>query len=435
LGKSSSAPDPYATAAAQTQSNQQTANYNADLNRVDQYTPYGSSVYTTTGTSASGAPAYRQDVTLAPLAQQELDNELQQNADLSKLGYGLYAQASNSLAKPVSTDGLPALSGAPTGGAIQSSLGSAGATQGSLDYSKLAALPDANSFGDAAKAASDAAYKSATARLDPQYANYQSDMDAKLANQGVVQGSEAYNRAQDELGRQRTDAYGQAENSAYQQGLAAQQQGYGQALSTRQQGATEATTAGTFLNAAQQQQFDQMSQSGAFANAAQAQAYAQQLSGASANNAARAQGLQEQSTLATMPLNQLQALRSGTQVTNPTFTSVPQSTSANTDISGDIYKSYQLQSANDNSFMNGLFSLGGAALSNAKLMSDRRLKRNIRRVGQTAIMGLPLYAYSYLWEPDRERIGVMADEVRAIAPAAVFRHPSGYLGVDYAMVR
>ena len=78
--KGASTPDPYATAAAQTQSNQQTANYNAALNRVDQYTPYGSSVYTQTGKDATGAPTYAQTTTLTPLAQQELDNEQKQDA-------------------------------------------------------------------------------------------------------------------------------------------------------------------------------------------------------------------------------------------------------------------------------------------------------------------------------------------------------------------
>ena len=93
MGKSSHAPDPYATAAAQTQSNKETANYNAALNRVDQYTPFGSSVYSVTGTGADGAPQYRNDVTLTPLAQQQLDNQLKQNAALSDLGFNLGDQA------------------------------------------------------------------------------------------------------------------------------------------------------------------------------------------------------------------------------------------------------------------------------------------------------------------------------------------------------
>ena len=355
MGKSQSAPDPYATAAAQTQSNQQTANYNADLNRVSQYTPYGSSVYTQTGSTSSGAPQYRQDITLAPLAQQELDNELQQNADLSKLGYGLYNQASSTLANPVSTNGLPALSGGPN-----------------------------QDFNAATKAASDAVYNQATSRLDPMWQNNQNDLNSALANQGIVQGSDAYNRAQDQLSRNKNDAYNQAAYSAQQAGLAAEAQGFGQAAQ-----------------------------------------------GAQMDNAARAQGLQEQSTLATIPLNQLNALRSGTQITNPQFTAVPQSNAAGTDISGDIYKSAQLDAANSNAFMNGLFSLGAAGLSVAKF-SDRRLKRDVQRVGTAPRLRLPLYRFRYLWD-DAVHVGVMAQDVLRVRPQAVGRIGDFY-AVDYGQI-
>ena len=58
-GKGGSAPpppDPYATSAAQTQSNQQTAAYNAAINRGNTITPYGSSTYTTRTDPTTGAP-------------------------------------------------------------------------------------------------------------------------------------------------------------------------------------------------------------------------------------------------------------------------------------------------------------------------------------------------------------------------------------------
>ena len=64
--------------------------------------------------------------------------------------------------------------------------------------------------------------------------------------------------------------------------------------------------------------------------------------------------------------------------------------------------------------------------------SDRRLKADIVREG-TLANGLALYSYRYTWSAQRF-VGVMADEVEAVMPAAVSRHRSGYKMVNYAMV-
>lgn len=65
------------------------------------------------------------------------------------------------------------------------------------------------------------------------------------------------------------------------------------------------------------------------------------------------------------------------------------------------------------------------------LFSDRRLKKNIQRIG-TADNGLPIYAYSYINDPhDTTHIGFMADEVKDIYPEAVTTDLMGYMMVDY----
>ena len=487
MGKSSHAPDPYATAAAQTQSNKETANYNAALNRVDQYTPFGSSVYSVTGTGADGAPQYRNDVTLTPLAQQQLDNQQKQNAALSDLGFNLGDQAKTALSNGIDLSGLPALQGGATpaqlqtsisgvpgvqgsfdaGGSVQSNIADAGPVQSGLDFSRAPRLYGANDFNAANLRTQAAQYAQAASRLDPQWANNQHDLDAQLANQGVVQGSEAWQRAQDELGRQRNDAYNQATYSAIGAGNQEQQNLFGNSLAARQQSAGETQAAGNFADQAQQQRFgqnqasaefanqaqqqrfgqdaalaafanqaqDQAYQqavaSGQFANAAEAQAFAQAQAANQANNSARAQGLQEQATLRDLPLNELNALRASTQIQNPQFSSVPQAEMANTDISGDIYKSAQMQQQADNAFMSGLFGLGNAALTH---WSDRRLKRDIVRVGTTAVLGLPVYAFSYVWDRGKRVVGVMADEVAGVRPTAVIDDPSGFKAVDYGQI-
>jgi hypothetical protein len=459
MGKSSHAPDPYATAAAQTQSNKETANYNAALNRVDQYTPFGSSVYTVTGTGSDGVPQYRQDVTLTPLAQQQLDNQLKQNSALSDLGFNLGDQARAALSNGIDLSGLPSLRGGATPAALQTSIADvpglatgiapSGQIQAGLDFSGAPRLYGANDLNAANLRTQAAQYAQAASRLDPQWANAQHDLDAKLANQGVVQGSEAWQRDQDELGRQRNDAYNQAVYGAIGAGNQEQQNLFGNSLAARQQSVGETEAAGNFANQAQQQRFgqnsaeaafrnaaqqqayDQALSRGQFANAAQAQAFAQTQAANQANNAARAQGLQEQTALRDLPLNELNALRGSTQIQNPQFSSAPQAEIANTDISGDIYKSAQMQQDADQGFMKGLFGLGSAAITH---WSDRRLKRDIVRVGTTPVLGLPLYAFSYVWDRGKRVIGVMADEVARVRPWAVVDHPSGFKAVDYGQI-
>lgn len=315
-------PDPYTTAAAQTQSNEQTAAYNAALNRTSQYTPYGNSVYSQTGTDSTGAPTWRNDITLTPDAQAQLDNQLKQNNQLSQLGDTLAGQAKTQIDTPYSDE-----------------------SQSGTD-------------------AANAYYARQKTYLDPQWQEQGSDLSAKLANQGVMGGSNAYARATNDFARQKQQAYDTAQEGAIQQGQSQQ-----------------------------------------------------------------AIALQNQSALKNAPLNQLNALRTGTQIQNPQFTTAPGSTAAGTDISGDIYKSNQLAAANANNFNNGLFSIGASAAS-AIPFSDRRLKRDIRHIGETPVMKLPLYVFRYLWD-DVLRVGVMAQDVFHVKPSAVVMR-GGYMAVNYS---
>lgn len=395
MSKAPKPPDPYAVSAAQTQSNKDTANYEASLNRVNQVTPFGSSTWNGTG------PGATQTVSLTPEAQQNLDNQLKQDSQLSQLGFGLADRAGSTLQGQVDTSRLPGLSGGPgLYGNIQSGLDLSGAPKVSSD------------FGALTKQAQDAVYNQATSRLDPQFKNAQNDLDAKLANQGVVQGSEAWQRAQDELGRNRNDAYNQAQYSAIGAGNALQNQLYGQSLAGRQQAVGEAQA------------------QGAFANDAQAQQYAQALQSANFGNQARAQGLQEQTQLQMLPLNELNALRSQSQVQTPTFSQVPQTSVQPTNVSSNVWQGYNAQAANYNNMMNGLFSLAGAGITAA---SDRRLKRRVKRIGTTVRDRLPIYEFSYIGSLLRN-VGVMAQDVLRVRPEAIVQHPSGYMLVNYGMI-
>ncbi len=164
---------------------------------------------------------------------------------------------------------------------------------------------------------------------------------------------------------------------------------------------------------------------------------------------ARQQGMQEAIAQRQLPLNEFNALRTGSQVSMPQFTGVPGVQQANTNVAGiysDNYnqqmQAYNAQNSQNNAFMGGLFGLGGSLLAapmtgggsvagSLFAMSDIRLKRDIQRIG-TLPSGLPVYSYRYLWS-DAPQVGVMAHEARELFPDAV-REFDGFLAVDYGKV-
>lgn len=218
----------------------------------------------------------------------------------------------------------------------------------------------------------------------------------------------------------------QAQQQSFQQQLMNNQLG----LNLHQQGMQNALNTGAFANAAQQQQFAQALQGGQFANNAQAQAFAQALSSGNFQNAARQNAIQEASFLRNLPLNELNALRSGMPTQMPqfqNFTGVNASPSQHLNAvmaqHQNAMNMFGIQSQQQSNMMNGLFGLGGAAMM---MMSDRRLKDNVVRVG-THPLGIGIYEYDIFGE---RQTGVMADEVLTVKPDAV-GEVAGYLTVDY----
>lgn len=203
----------------------------------------------------------------------------------------------------------------------------------------------------------DALYKANTQFLDPQFQRGQADLENKLANQGITPGSEAYNRAMQDFGNQKQQAYESARNQAvaggmnaaqgmfgmnlqggqftnqavgqeFGQGLSAQQlinaaagqnnqldlanqQAYNQAIA-QQFGQGLATA--QFLNSAAGQQFSMGQQNAALNNAALQQLFGQQVSNANLQNAASNQQLTQEQLRQQAPINIINALRSGQQM-------------------------------------------------------------------------------------------------------------------------
>lgn len=484
-------PDPYQTADAQGQLNRESAAYNAAINRINTNTPWGSQTYGVTGTDPrTGAPLYEQNIELSPDQQALLDAQNKQSLQLSNLGGQVIGGLSG---EPIDTSGLPQLqSGFNLGGPGQQySYGTADPqmgidrsnltdlrdsynvydTQLNVDRSNLPSLPgegDLTGFRDRAEGA---LYDRNTAYLDQRYGRDEDALRSRLANQGIVEGSEAYSNAIDDFERGREMSYRQARNESIIGGgaeaermnrIGSSQRGqlYGEALTggqfankaaaqatgmdaqsaafqnmARGQGFGEELGAGQFTNQAAGQFTGQNRDAAGFANQSRNQALSEALMGANLNNQSRAQGLEEMFALRNQPLNEYNAIRSMSQVNTPQFEGTARVGSAPADITGPIYQNYQGQLnnynadvASRNALMQGLFGLGGAAL----FASDEDVKDNIVPIGELND-GTGLYSFTYKGD-DTPQVGVMAQEVEKTLPDAVIKNDKGIRHVDYAKV-
>lgn len=72
-----------------------------------------------------------------------------------------------------------------------------------------------------------------------------------------------------------------------------------------------------------------------------------------------------------------------------------------------------------------------ALIGKLPAFSDRRLKENIERVGTHERTQLPIYKFNYIKTPDKQFIGVMADDVEKKYPDMVHTMPNGFKAVNY----
>ena len=271
------APDPAATAAAQGAANKDAALASLETSLINQTTPYGSLTYKQTGTSEKGNPQYTATTELSPDQQRLLGLQTTGQLNLGQLGLDQLQRIHDSVSTPFSYDGLPE-------------------------------APTAN---DAYRTTVENALFN---RLNPQFDRDRAALETSLANQGIVQGTAAYDTALDELNRSRNDAR----------------------LAVTAQGGQEMAR----LFGLQEQ--------------------------------ARQQGIQERAYLRDRPLSEYSAFMSGSQPTLPNFTNTPTANVQPADIAGPIYANYQGQVnaynqklAQQNATRGGLFGLAGSAASTA----------------------------------------------------------------------
>jgi len=226
----------------------------------------------------------------------------------------------------------------------------------------------------------------------------------------------------------------------------AQAQGFGQQMQGRQQGWDELLGSGQFANQAQNQRFGQEAQASdqnfgqnrqrymdSFNQRQQAgaQNFDQQQRAANYANALRQGQVAEQQQQRSMPLNELNALLSGTQVgqfQTPNFNPSQPAGGVNySGAAGNQYNASMDQYNAKQSQLQGMMSGLSGLVNSGMMFSDRRLKSNIVRVG-THLIGVGVYEYDIFGRRER---GVMAQEMLTVDPSRVALHPSGYYMVNY----
>lgn len=359
--KAPAAPDPAKTAAAQGATNKETAYWNAMLNNVNQSTPYGSLTYTggEGPYNPDKPPQFSSQINLSPEQQKIYDTQTAQSQQLLDLG----GQQMNRISQSVNTP---------------------------FSYSGIANAPSQEDINALSQKGQDAIMS----RLDPQFGRDEEALRTRLINQGIGQGSQAYNTE--------FDRFNQAKNDARTQAIL-QGQNYGAAEQNQQLGL-------------------------------------------------RNQGIQEYTTQRNAPLNEYIGLTSGTQVQNPQFQSQNYQGSQPVDYANLVNQQYQAklgnynsQVAGNNSTMSSLFGLGGSLAGATAgsglagsagwlaMLSDERLKENIVKVAETPA-GIGVYEYNFIGS-DKVETGVLAQEVEKAFPHAVVTGDDGYKRVYYSEVR
>lgn len=322
--KAPKAPDPVQTAQAQAGVNLSTAIGQQQLNMVDQVNPWGTTEYSQNGATRYQdsfgnwveVPRYTQTTTFTPEQQAIFDASQAAQGNLANIASEQSGRIQEILSDPFQFDN---------------------------------------------QSAADWAYDLGATRLDPRFAREEESLRSRLTNQGIREGTAAWDSAFSRLGESKNDAYNQLM-------LQGRGQAFGEALATRNQ-----------------------------------------------------------------PVNELTALLTGSQVSNPAQMSgpTPQAQVGGVDYAGMVQDQYQSKLASHNAMLGGLFGLAGtgAQFIPGFGLSDERAKEDIKRVGETDA-GVPLYSWRYKGDGET-RIGPMAQEVDRMQPASSGPSLFGLRTVNY----
>lgn len=222
-------------------------------------------------------PQFSSNITLSPAQQHLLETQQHNDQSLQDLGTAQMGRISNAVSTPYSYDGLPQ---AP-------------------QYSDINALSQSGT-------------DAIMSRMNPQFSRDEEALRSRLINQGIGQGSAAYNTEMERFNQSKTDARQQAILNGQTYGSNAQSQMLG----------------------------------------------------------LRNQGIQEYTAQRNAPLNEYSALTSGQQIQNPSFQSSQPGNAQAGDLQTATQNAYNAKLgqynagvASQNSMTSGLFGLGGSLLS------------------------------------------------------------------------
>jgi len=322
---------------------QQTTAANAANNRINQVTPYGNSTYVQTGTDQYGNPTYTMNTTAAPGIQAAINAQMPQL--LSTYGSPFQSPTFNS-----------------AGDMPKMNYYGSRLNQQQFDPAKqLLPLPkfDVNTNIDTSTLPQfginpGETYEAAIMRrLDPALQRQSQASDVKLANQGIVPGTKAYETAKQLLAQEQNDARTSAIVGGMDTGLRANQQVYGQ----------RANQIGLNL-AGQEQSFTQPLRTNVQNMSANELAFNQQL-----QNQTLGMNAQQQAFVQEMAKYMAPAQIAGMLKNLSTPTYAPTNTIPGTDFLSAMGLTNQSQQANanatnaqNNAMISGLFNLGSAGL-------------------------------------------------------------------------
>ena len=441
-GKMPAAPNYAKLAEQQSQSELAAQREATRANRINQYTPWGSTTYgqdggsfdeagynaamanynnTKQGNLARGTLPTRdqftvqgtpwQKTTLDPRLQQQLDSQLNRGAETEKyINQTFGPRIKDAYSQEFNWKDAPAVRG--------------------IDLSKLHEIRDVDLSqlpdvwdADWTKAnpetggmAIDTVKNALMSRIAPDLLRNRQREEAQLIAQGVGRGAgEAWGQSQKILGRNETDA----SNQALLSGIGEYGNIRGGQMGWRNQKLGEGVG-----------QFDRDS-------AERAQRYGELTDQYGRDITDRNRYLSEQKARRDLPLEEMMKLTEASgDVSLPKMPGFYEQGSGGGTKYGeagqqqygsamDRYNAKQAQNAN---FWNSAATLG---MGGAMMMSDIRLKENIKRIG-THPLGIGIYDFDYKW--GEHSIGVMAQELVKVKPEAVITGDDGFMMVDYSMI-
>lgn len=324
-------PNPYAVAAAQTAANISTAIVNAKMQNADEETPEAYVTYSDNGTyslddpqySSSGTlgstttrsiPLFKRVITLKPTQQAIFDANNAAKLLLAQTSNAQLVQIQSALSTPFTTDVLPAGSDAPSAQTFTMSVSDPGSmvrTIGSTDLTTyLETIRQAILYRPNIKL------------------NYDRDqLIAKLANQGIIAGMDAYDREMQMFDWRANDQEQQAYLNSMQE-------------ATRRVSLEQLIAA--FANDATRRTADKDILIGQFANQASIQRFSMLHSIADFINTIRTRKMQELLAERSTALNETSVLLHGGTVTIPQFEGFRPGHVSDTPIGQYIYQSAAL---------------------------------------------------------------------------------------------